>query len=224
MVMGDLVLLDEEVNAVMQSLFDQGFEVSALHNHLNNMTPHIMYMHYEGHGDALQLAQALHQALGTSATPLSPAVPPPPVAAPSGPQLDAGTLDGILGYSGRANGSVVQYSIAPAETITEKGHQLLPAMGVSTALNFQPTGAATAAITGDFILMGNEVEAVAQALKANGIDMTAMHSHHINEQPKTYYMHFWANSDPATLAQGLRAALDQTNRAAQVPEVAVIGK
>src|SRR5438132_7110157 len=78
MVMGDLVLLDEEVNAVMQGLLDQGFEVSALHNHLNNMSPHVMYMHYEGHGDALQLAQALHMALAPSATPLSPAAPPPP--------------------------------------------------------------------------------------------------------------------------------------------------
>src|SRR6266581_8186620 len=93
MVMGDLVLLDEEVNAVMQGLFDRGFQVSALHNHLNNMTPHIMYMHYEGHGDALQLAQGLHQALAPSATPLSPAMPPPPTAPPSGPQLDMGTLD-----------------------------------------------------------------------------------------------------------------------------------
>src|SRR5215831_889157 len=74
MVMGDLVLLDEEVNGVMQGLFDQGFEVSALHNHLLNMSPHVMYMHYEGHGDALQLAQSLHQALSASATPLSPAV------------------------------------------------------------------------------------------------------------------------------------------------------
>src|SRR5881227_2268285 len=108
MVMGDLVLLDEEVNAVMQGLFDQGFEVSALHNHLNNMSPHVMYLHYEGHGDALQLAQSLHQALAPSATPLSPAVPPAPAAAPSGPQLDVGMLDGILGHSGRANGSVVQ--------------------------------------------------------------------------------------------------------------------
>jgi hypothetical protein len=223
MVIGDLVLLDEEVNAVMQNLFDQGFEVSALHNHLNNMSPHVMYMHYEGHGDALQLAQTLHQVLAPSATPLSPAVPPSPAAAPSGPQLDVGTLDGILGYSGRANGSVVQYSIARGEPITENGHQLLPAMGVATALNFQPTGANTAAITGDFILLGNEVESVAQALKANGIDVTAVHQHHLNEQPKVYYMHFWANADPSTLAQGLRAALNQTNSAVQAPS-AVIGR
>ena len=223
MVMGDLVLLDEEVNAVMQGLFDQGFEVSALHNHLNNMSPHVMYLHYEGHGDALQLAQSLHQALAPSATPLSPAVPPPPTSAPSGPQLDVSMLDGILGYSGRANGSVVQYTIGRAETITEMGHELLPSMGVATALNFQPTGADTAAITGDFILMGGEVNAVAQALRANGIDVTAVHQHHISEQPMVYYMHFWANSDPANLATGLRAALDQTNSAIQAPS-AVISK
>jgi len=222
MVMGDLVLLDEEVPAVMSGLFDQGFEVSALHNHLNNMSPHVMYMHYEGHGDALQLAQSLHQALSASGTPLSPAVPPPPATPPSGPQLDIGTLDGVLGYSGRANGSVVQYSIGRNETITEKGHPLLPAMGVSTALNFQPTGPTTAAITGDFALTAGEVEAVAQALRANGIEVTAMHQHHLNESPKLFYMHFWANDDPAGLAGGLRAALDQTNSVAvEAPQVAI---
>ena len=223
MVMGDLVLLDEEVNAVMQGLFDQGFEVSALHNHLNNMSPHVMYMHYEGHGDALQLAQSLHDALAPSATPLSPAVPPPPASSPSGPQLDVGMLDGILGFGGRANGSVVQYTIGRAETITENGHELLPSMGVATALNFQPTGDNTAAITGDFILLAGEVNPVAQALRANGIDVTAMHQHHIGEQPKVYYMHFWANDDPARLASGLRAALDQTTSALQAP-AAVIGR
>ena len=223
MVMGDLVLLDEEVNAVMQGLFDQGFEVSALHNHLNNMSPHVMYMHYEGHGDALQLAQSLHDALAPSATPLSPAVPPPPASSPSGPQLDVGMLDGILGFGGRANGSVVQYTIGRAETITENGHELLPSMGVATALNFQPTGDNTAAITGDFILLAGEVNPVAQALRANGIDVTAMHQHHIGEQPNVYYMHFWANEDPARLAGGLRAALDQTTSALQAP-AAVIGR
>jgi hypothetical protein len=222
MVMGDLVLLDEEVNGVMQALFDQGFEISALHNHLLNVTPHVMYMHYKGHGDALQLAQSLHQALSASATPLSPAFPPPQAAAPSGPQLDMGTLDGILGYSGKVNGSIVQYTIGRAESITESGHQLLPSMGVATGFNFQPTGAETAAITGDFTLLNTEVNPVAQALKSNGIDVTAVHQHHLTEQPKLYYMHFWANDDPAKLAQGLRAALDQTNSAgAEVPQIAI---
>jgi Domain of Unknown Function (DUF1259) len=215
MVMGDLVLLDEEVNGVMSGLFDQGFEVTALHNHLNTMSPHVMYMHYEGHGDALQLAQSLHQALSASATPLSPAVPPPPAATPSGPQLDIPTLDGILGYSGRANGSVIQYTVARSEKLMEMGHELLPAMGVATAINFQPTAANTGSITGDFVLMGSEVNPVAQALRANGIEVTAMHQHHIDETPRLFYMHFWANADPANLAHGLRAALDQTNSAAQ---------
>lgn len=222
MVMGDLVLLDEEVEPVMSGLFDNGFDVSGLHNHLNNMSPHVMYMHYEGHGDALQLAQGLHQALSASKTPLSPEVPPPPAAPPTGPQLDVGMLDGILGYSGRANGSVVQYTVARAETILENGHQLLPAMGVATAINFQPSGATSASITGDFALMAGEVNAVAGALRANGIDVTASHQHHLNEQPRLFYMHFWANGDPAALAQGLRAGLDQTNSAALQAPVAVV--
>src|SRR5207237_89017 len=184
MVMGDLVLLDEEVNPVMSGLFDNGFEISGLHNHLNNMAPHVMYMHYEGHGDALELAQGLHQALGASKTPLSPAMPPPAAAPPTGPLLDVGMLDGILGYTGRANGSVVQYSVPRAETILENGHELLPAMGVATAINFQPSGATSGSITGDFVLRAGEVNAVAGALRANGIDVTAMHQHHLNEQPR----------------------------------------
>jgi Domain of Unknown Function (DUF1259) len=213
MVMGDLVLLDEEVNPVMSGLLDNGIDVSALHNHLNNVSPHVMYMHYEGHGDALQLAQGLHQALSASGTPLSPAVPPPPPATASGPQLDMGALDGILGYTGRANGSIVQYSIARSESIMEMGHELLPSMGVTTVINFQPTSDTTAAITGDFVMTESEVNGVARALRANGIDVTAIHQHHLGEEPRLFYMHFWANDDPVKLARGLRAALDQTNSA-----------
>jgi hypothetical protein len=180
-------------------------------------------MHYEGHGDAVRLAEELHKALSSSATPLSPAVPPPPAAPPSGPRLDTAALDSILGYTGRANGSLVQYTIARSETITENGHQLLPAQGVSTGLNFQPTGDNTAAITGDFVLMGSEVDPVARALGANGIDVTAMHQHHIDEQPRLFYLHFWANDDPTKLATGLRAALDQTNCASAQLPVFVVG-
>src|SRR5262249_31765649 len=121
------------------------------------------------------------------------------------------------------NGSVIQYSVARPETITEMGHQLLPSMGVATAINFQPTGSSTAATTGDFLLMGGDVNPVAQTLRANGIDVTAIHQHHLAEQPKVYYMHFWANDDTATVARGLRAALDQINSAVQVP-VAAIGR
>jgi hypothetical protein len=210
MVMGDLVLLDQEVNAVMSGLFDRGFQVTALHNHLNNMSPHVLYMHYEGMGDPIELATKLHDALAASATPLSPANPPPPPAQPSGPQLDAAMLDSILGYTGRLNGSIQQYSVPRTETIEEMGHQLLPSQGVTTAINFQPTGASTAAITGDFVMVESEVDAVARTLRANGIQVTAMHQHHLAEEPRLFYMHFWANDDAASLARGLRAGLDQT--------------
>ncbi len=220
MVMGDLVLLDQEVNGVMSGLFDNGFAVTAVHNHLNNMSPHVMYMHYEGHGDAVEMATALHQALSASATPLSPASPPAPAAAPSGPQLDTGMLDGILGYSGRLNGSIEQFSVGRTETIVEMGHQLVPAQGATTALNFQPTGPSTAAITGDFVMLESEVNAVASTLRANGIQVTAVHQHHIGEEPRLFYMHFWANDDAAKLASGLRAALDQT---ASVPPTMSLG-
>jgi len=210
MVMGDLVLLDQEVNGVMSGLFDHGFQVTALHNHVNNMSPHVMYMHYEGMGDPIELAAGLHDALSASATPLSPASPPPPPTQPSGPQLDAGLLDGILGYAGRLNGSVEQFGVPRTATITEMGHELVPAQGVTTALNFQPTSPSTAAITGDFVLLASEVNAAASTLRANGIEVTAVHQHHLGEEPRLFYMHFWANNDPATLARGLRAALDQT--------------
>jgi Domain of Unknown Function (DUF1259) len=219
MVMGDLVLLDQEVNGVMSGLFDHGFLVTALHNHLNNMSPHVMYMHYEGHGDPVELATGLHEALSASATPLSPASPPPPPAQPSGPQLDTAALDGVLGYTGRLNGSIQQYSVPRTETIVEMGHQLVPAQGVTTAINFQPTGPTSAAITGDFVMIESEVNAVANALRANGIEVTAVHQHHLAEAPRLFYMHFWANGDSAALASGLRAALDQT--ASQPPQAAL---
>jgi Domain of Unknown Function (DUF1259) len=220
MVMGDLVLLDEEVNGVMSGLFEHGFQVTALHNHLNNMSPHVMYMHYEGHGDPLELAAGLHEALSASATPLSPVSPPPPAAQLSGPQLDTGMLDGILGYSGRLNGSVDQFSIPRTETIVEMGHELVAAQGVTTAINFQPTGTSTAAVTGDFVMLESEVNPVASTLRANGIEVTAVHQHHLSEEPRLFYLHFWANGDPASLARGLRAALDQT--ASVPPQVSLM--
>ena len=209
MVMGDLVLLDQEVPAVMSGLFAGGFEVTALHNHLNEMSPHVMYMHYSGHGEAVQMARALRQALSASGTPLGTA----PAAAPaSGPTLDTKAIEQALGRSGRdAGGGVFQVSVPRAEALTEIGQPLLPSMGVVTAINFQPTTDGKAAITGDFVLIDKEVNAVAKTLKQHGIDVTAIHNHHLMETPRLFYMHFWANDDPTKLAQALKAALDQTN-------------
>ena len=210
MVMGDLVLLDQEIPAVMSGLFAGGLEVTAVHNHLNEMSPHTMYMHYSGHGDALQLARALRQALAASGTPLGGPAPAPAPA--TGPTLDTKAIEGALGRSGRdIGGGVFQVGVPRAETITEMGRPLLPGMGVATVMNFQPTGDGKAAITGDFVLIDREVNPVAKALRQRGVDVTALHNHGLMDTPRLFYMHFWANDDPVKLAQALKAALDLTN-------------
>jgi Domain of Unknown Function (DUF1259) len=211
MVMGDLVLLDPEVPAVMSGLLSGGLEVTAVHNHLNEMSPHVMYMHYTGHGEAVQLARALRQALSASGTPLGGAAA---AAAPVGLGLDAGAIEQALGRSGRdIGGGVFQVTAPRAEAITEMGTPLLPAMGVTTVMNFQSTPEGKAAITGDFVLLDKEVNPVARALRQHGIDVTAIHNHGLQDSPRLFYMHFWANDDAATLARGLKAALDLTNSA-----------
>jgi len=210
MVMGDLVLLDQEVPAVMSGLLAGGLEVTAVHNHLNEISPHVMYMHYGGHGDAVQMARALRQALSASGTPLGAA---PAAAAPaSAATLDTKAIEQALGRSGRDMGAgVFQVTVPRAEAITEMGQALLPAMGVVTVMNFQPTSDGKAAITGDFVLIDKEVNAVAKMLRQHGVDVTAIHNHHLMETPRLFYMHFWANDDPTKLAQALKAALDLTN-------------
>ena len=209
MVMGDLVLLDREVPAVMSGLFSGGLEVTAVHNHLNEMSPHVMYMHYEGHGDAVQLAGALRHALSESATPLGGRLPPPATGAPT---IDTKQIEQALGRSGRDLGAgVFQVTVPRTEAITENGMPLLPAMGVVTVLNFQAAPDGKAAITGDFVLTDKEVNPVARALRQYGIEVTAIHNHGLLDTPRLFYMHFWAVDEPAKLAQGLKAALDQTN-------------
>jgi hypothetical protein len=209
MVMGDLVLLDQEVPAVMSGLFAGGLEVTAVHNHLNEISPHVMYMHYEGHGEAVRLAKALRQALSASGTPLGSTAAPAPA---GGPTLDTKRIEQALGRSGRDIGSgVFQVTVPRAEAITAMGMPLLPAMGVTTVLNFQPTADGAAAITGDFVLTAKEVNPVARALRQHGIDVTALHNHGLEDTPRLFYMHFWATADAGKLAEGLRAALDQTN-------------
>jgi hypothetical protein len=210
MVMGDLVLLDEEVSKVMRRLLERGFRVTGLHNHLNEMAPHVMYMHYSGHGDPVQLAKALREALNESATPSS---APPPGATTDGSPLDQKQIETALGRSGRVSGGILQVVVSRAERITEDGMELLPAMGVATVLNFQPTGDGKAAITGDFVLIGSEVNEVARTLRDHGIEVTAIHNHALADTPRLIYMHFWAHDDAVKLARGLRAALDRTNSA-----------
>ena len=216
MVMGDLVLTGEEVGLVMQKLLDGGITVTALHNHLLRNQPFTMYMHVLGTGDPVKLATTLHTALATSKTPLGPApsCSSQQQAAPATPpqiDLDTGAIDQTLGAKGTNNGGVLQYGIPRAEVIKESGMEVPPALGSANAINFQPTGGGKAAITGDFVLTAKEVGPVMQALRTNGIEVTALHNHMLGEEPRLFFMHFWANDDAKKLAQGLRAALDKIN-------------
>lgn len=210
MVMGDLVLLDEEVPKVMSGLLERGLSITALHNHLNEMSPHVMYMHYSGQGDPVQLAKALREALSASGTPFG---GPPAGGGAESPAIDQKQIEHALGRTGRVTNDTLQLSVGRAERITEHGMELLPAMGVATVLNFQPTGDGKAAITGDFVLIASEVNKVARALREHGIQVTAIHNHALAETPRLIYLHFWANDDAVKLARGLRAALDLTNSA-----------
>ena len=209
MVMGDLVLTENEVNPVMTKLAVGGIDVTALHNHLLRNQPFTMYMHVLGHGDPVKLAAALHAALAESKTPLSAA--PAAAAAPPPIDLDTTAIDQILGAKGTNNGGVYQFSVPRAEPIKDNGMDVPPPMGSAIAINFQPTGGGKAAITGDFVLIANEVNPVLRALRDHGIEVTAIHNHMLDDQPHLYFMHFWANDDARKLAEGLKAALAQIN-------------
>ncbi len=208
MVMGDLVLLDSEVASVMASLQQNGIEQTALHNHLLRESPRVMYMHIHAIGNAERIARAVRSALEFTQTPLG---PPAPAATPAAAlDLDTTAIARIMGIRGRVNGGVYQFSIPRREKILEDKTEITPAMGVSTAINFQSTGAGKAAVTGDFVLLGREVNQVIWILAENGIEVTAIHSHMLTETPRLYFMHFWANDDALKLARGLRAALQRT--------------
>ena len=209
MVMGDLVLLESEINPVMAKLIEGGVEITAVHNHLLRATPATFYMHVGGHGDPAKMASVIHDALSASKTPLS-----APAAAVSPPAMDLNTarLDEVIGVKGQANGGVYQFGVPRRNPVSEKGMSLSPAgpLGLATAINLQPTGNGKAAITGDFVLTGDEVNPVIRALRSNGIEVTAVHSHMLDEQPRLFFLHFWANDDAEKLARGLRAAIDKT--------------
>ncbi len=210
MVMGDLVLLESEINPVMLKLIEGGLEITAVHNHLLRASPATFYMHVGGHGDPAKMAAAIHDALGASKTPL--ATPATTATAPPAMDLDTGQLDQIIGVKGQANGGVYQFNVPRRDPVTENGMQMTPAapLGAAIGINFQPTGSGKAAITGDFVLTNDEVNPVIKALRSNGIDVTAVHSHMLDEQPRLFFLHFWANDDALKLARGLRAALDKT--------------
>ncbi len=207
MVMGDLVLLHEEVNPVLSRLLRSGLTITALHNHLLRSAPGTMYMHIHGHGDPAQMAAAIRGALELTRTPLGQTG----TAATEPMPLNSAGVDRVLGATGKVNGGVLQYSIPRQETIKDSGMEVPASMGLGTVINLQPTTAGRAVATGDFVLTASEVTPVLHALRESGIDVTALHNHLGQEEPRLFFMHFWGNGDAMGLARGLKRALDSTN-------------
>jgi hypothetical protein len=208
MVMGDLVLLGNEINPVISKLQAGGLEVTAIHNHLLRAEPATFYLHVGGYGDPVKMATTIHDALATTKTPMT----APAAGTPAAIDLDTAQLDQIIGVKGNNNGGIYGFAVLRRDPVKENGMEIAPAgpMGLATGINFQPTGGGKAAITGDFVMIGDEVNPVITALRGDGIEVTALHSHMIGEQPRLFFMHFWANDDALKLAKGLRAALDKT--------------
>jgi len=207
MAMGDLVLGEEELNPVLLRLQQGGVTQTAIHHHVIRESPRVLYVHVHGHGDPVAVARTIRAALEMTATPAPPSVAPAPVAI----DLDTAGIRAVLGHAGRAAGGVYQVNVPRAETIRDAGAVIPPSMGLATVMNFQPTGGGRAAITGDFVMTAGEVNPVIRALRENGIEVTSLHNHLLQDEPRLFFMHFWANDDAVRLARGLRAALDLTN-------------
>ena len=211
MVMGDLVLTEDEVAPVMKALQDGGVEITALHNHLLGESPKIMYLHMGGHGDPVKMAQTIRQAVGLTKTPAPQASGTKETAADLA--FDVAAVEKIMGRQGNVSGGVLHFNAPRAEKIREEGMDTPPSMGAGTVINFQPTGNGRAAIAGDFAMTGKEVGSVMKVLHDNGVQAVALHSHALDDVPRLFYMHFWANDDALKLAKTLRSALDETNSA-----------
>lgn len=206
MLMGDLVLTESEINPVMAKLLADGLQVTALHNHLLRATPATFYMHVGGHGDPVKIALALRDALVLTKTPR--VTTPVTTGAASADGLDTAALDRAIGANGKVNGGVYQFSIPRTDIISESGMAVPASLGSAHAINFQPTGDGKAAITGDFVALSNEVIPLITALRKNDIEVTAIHNHMLNDEPRAFFVHFWANDSAQKLAQGIRAALE----------------
>ncbi|WP_373063318.1 DUF1259 domain-containing protein [Gemmatimonas sp.] len=214
MAMGDIVLTESELPAVMSRLQQGGVEQTAVHHHVMRETPRVLYMHVSAHGDAVKIAETVRSAIALTNAPATTPAPSSSAAAP-GIDLDTSSVATALGYTGRTNGGVYQVSTPRPETIRERGMVVPGSMGLGTAMNFQPTGGGRAAITGDFVLLATEVNPVIRALRGAGIEVTSLHNHMLNDEPRLFFMHFWAIGDAVVLARGLRSALDSTAQRAR---------
>lgn len=204
MVMGDLVLLDTEVNPVVAALQAHKISVSAVHNHLIGETPRVLYVHYMGMGAAVDLAKGLRESLEKSKTPLETKAPAKSAAEPAW----ANDIANALSRKGKMKGKLFAVEAPRSDTIKINGEEIPAAMGLATTMNFQSVGTKVAS-TGDFVLESSEVNPVITALQQHGIEVQALHSHMLDDEPRLFFMHYWALGDPAEVGAGLKAALEK---------------
>ncbi|HEY3173487.1 MAG TPA: DUF1259 domain-containing protein [Thermoanaerobaculia bacterium] len=204
--MGDLVLLGPEVNPVARELQAGGFEILAIHNHLIDEIPRVLYLHFHGKGDATALAKTLKAALEKTKTPLAPPAGKAPAKPTSSQEKVFQRIQDVLGRKGTINGTVLQLGVPRAESIQDGGMEVPPSMGMANAINFE-TVESRVATTGDFVLIADEVNPVIRELHAHDIQVTALHSHMLRENPRLFFMHFWGVDTPEKIAEGIKAAL-----------------
>ena len=210
--MGDLVLLQDEVSPVMSALLDNGLEVSALHNHFFWDEPRIYYMHVHGMGTPDELAHKIRPALdliGHAEARVSQHEGPSDI---QGTALDTKALDAIVGVTGDLNGPVYKYTLARDDLkLKEMGATINARMGLNTWAAFYGTND-NAVVAGDIAMLESEVTRVLKALRANNLDVVAIHHHMIGSKPMIIFLHYWGKGNPLTLARGFRAAVDQLGK------------
>ena len=211
--MGDLVLLQDEVNPVMSALLENGLEVTALHNHFFWDEPHMFYMHVHGHGAPMDLARKVKPALDLIGRQTKPSSPPAAPASNTAATLDTAKIAQIAGHSGDQTGAVYKITVGRDDLkMTEMGAPINARMGLNTWAAFVGTDE-KAAIAGDVAMLPGEVNAVLKTLRQNGLDVVAIHHHMLDTQPAVIFLHYWGTGPADKLATGFKAALDQLGKA-----------
>jgi hypothetical protein len=209
--MGDLVLLQDEVNPVMSALLDNGLEVTALHNHFFWDEPRMFYMHVHGHGPAAELAKKLKPAIDLIAKPSAGSTPPPASGAPPN-TLDTAKLVAIVGSPGEQTGAVYKFTLPRSDLkVMEMGASINARMGLNTWAAFTGTNE-KAAIAGDVAMLASEVTPVLKALRKNGLDVVAIHHHMTNDRPVIVFLHYWGTGPAEKLAAGFKAAVNELGK------------
>ena len=211
MVMGDLVLLEKEINPVISALAEADINVTALHNHFIGEIPRIMYMHVYGMGEKTALARGIRTALDKTGTP-KPASAATPPTQPS-LQLDTKRLQEIIGQTGKEGGGVLKITLGRTG-VKMGGTEVTSSMGLNTLVAFVGTSE-RAHVAGDVAMTASEVNKVIRTLRKGGIDIAAVHNHMLDEQPRIFFLHYWGTGPAEQLAQTVREAFDQAKGTVQ---------